>query len=113
MSQLIVDVRSGVRMLVKYPTLSVVAILTLGLGIGLSTTVFSVVNGGLFKGLPFPDAGRVVAVVATNPGQNQPLQPIGVQDLAVIEQRQTSFERLGAFNFSPMNVATARDRGRR
>ncbi|MGH9203728.1 MAG: hypothetical protein ACRD2A_21080 [Vicinamibacterales bacterium] len=39
----------------KYPTLSCVAVLTLGLGIGLSTTVFSVVNGGLFKVLPFPD----------------------------------------------------------
>src|SRR5437762_1137598 len=113
MSQLITDVRSGVRMLVKYPTLSVVAILTLGLGIGLSTTVFSVVNGGLFKGLPFPDADRVVAVVATNPSQNQPRLPIAVQDLTVIEQRQTSFERLGAYGFSAMNVASAAgDEGR-
>ena len=40
MNQLISDVRSGIRMLVKYPTLSLVAVLTLGLGIGLSTTVF-------------------------------------------------------------------------
>ena len=63
------DIRSGLRMLVKYPTLSVVAILTLGLGIGLSTTVFCVVNGGLFKGLPFPDADRIAALVSTNPGQ--------------------------------------------
>ena len=44
-------------MLVKYPMLSVVAILTLGLGVGLSTTVFCIINGGLFKGLPFPAAG--------------------------------------------------------
>ena len=58
MNQLFTDIRSGVRMLVKYPTLSLVAALTLGLGIGLSTTVFCVVNGGLFKGLPFPDADR-------------------------------------------------------
>ena len=50
-------------MLVKYPTLSLVAVLTLGLGIGLSTTVFCVVNGGLFKGLPFPNADRIVSVV--------------------------------------------------
>ena len=57
MNQLLTDVRSGLRMLVKYPTLSIVAILTLGLGIGLSTTVFCVINGGLFKGLPFPDGG--------------------------------------------------------
>src|SRR3954449_4947281 len=97
MGQLLTDVRSGVRMLVKYPTLSTVAILTLGLGIGLSTTVFCVVNGGLFKGLPFPDADRVVALVATNPAQNQPRQPVAVQDLAVFLERQTSFDRIGAY----------------
>ena len=70
-------------MLVKDPTLSVVAVLTLGLGIGLSTTVFCVVNGGLFKGLPFPDADRIVALVATNPSQNEDEIPISVQDLGI------------------------------
>ncbi len=72
MNHLLTDVRSGVRMLVKYPMLSLVAIVTLGVGIGLSTTVFCVVNGGLFKGLPFDDAERLVSVVATNASQNQP-----------------------------------------
>jgi len=107
------DVRSGLRMLVKYPTLSLVAILTLGLGIGLSTTVFCVVNGGLFKGLPFPDADRIVAVVATNPAQNQPRLPIPVQDLAVWQSRQTSFEKFGAFWFSPINLSTEEGRPER
>ncbi|MBW8896479.1 MAG: hypothetical protein JF613_09910, partial [Acidobacteria bacterium] len=78
MNQIATDIRSGVRMLVKYPMLSVVAIVTFGLGIGLSTTVFCVVNGGLFKGLPFPEADRIVAVVGTNPSQNQPQQPISI-----------------------------------
>jgi putative ABC transport system permease protein len=96
MNQLFTDLRSGVRMLVKYPTLSIVAVLTLGLGIGLSTTVFCVVNGGLFKGLPFPDADRVVAVVGTNPTQKQPRQPISVQDLAIWKELQTSFDKFGA-----------------
>src|SRR6476469_3876230 len=100
MHQLFTDIRSGVRMLVKYPTLSLVAILTLGLGIGLSTTVFCVVNGGLFKGLPFPDADRIVSLVATNPAQNQPRQPIGVQDLEIWKSRQTSFDRIGAYLFA-------------
>jgi predicted permease len=100
-------------MLVKYPTLSTVAILTLGLGIGLSTTVFCVVNGGLFKGLPFPDAGRIVALVATNPGQNQPRQPIAVQDLAVFLERQTSFDRIGAYGFAALNLSTEEGRPER
>jgi predicted permease len=104
MNQLFTDIRSGIRMLFKYPTLSTVAVLTLGLGIGLSTTVFCVVNGGLFKGLPFPDGDRVVALVSTT--QNQPRQPISVQDFAVWQERQTSFAKIGAFGFAPMNLST-------
>src|SRR5579862_7761067 len=98
MSQLYTDIKSGIRMLFKYPTLSIVAVLTLGLGIGLSTTVFCVVNGGMFKGLPFPDAGRVVAVVGTRAGQqdnnNNNQIGISVQDIVVYQSRQTTFERL-------------------
>ena len=100
-------------MLIKYPTLSFVAVLTLGLGIGLSTTVFCVVNGGLFKGLPFPDAERVVAVVATSPQQNQPRQPISDQDLVVWQARQTSFEHLGAYDFTAASLSTADGRPER
>jgi putative ABC transport system permease protein len=113
MSQLFTDLRSGVRMLVKYPTLSVVAVLTLGLGIGLSTTVFCVVNGGLFKGLPFPDAERIVAVVATNPGQNQPQQPISVHDFVIWKERQSSFETIGPYGFSPVNLSNEEGRPER
>jgi putative ABC transport system permease protein len=113
MNHLWTDLRSGVRMLVKYPTLSFVAIVTLGLGIGLGTTVFCVVNGGLFKGLPFPDADRVVSVVATRSSQNQPRQPISVHDLAVLQARQTSFEKFGAFGFAPMNLASEEGRPER
>ena len=113
MGQLITDVRSGVRMLVKYPTLSIVAVLTLGLGIGLSTTVFCLVNGGLFKGLPFPDADRIVAVVATNHAQNQPRLPISVHDFAVWEERQTSFDKIGQYGFLPVNLSTEEGRPER
>jgi hypothetical protein len=113
MTQLLADLQSGVRMLVKYPTLSVVAILTLGLGIGLSTTVFCVVNGGLFKGLPFADPDRVVSLVSTRLAQSQPRQPVSEHDLAVWEARQTVFERLGAFTVAPVNLATGDGRPER
>lgn len=113
MGQLVTDIRSGLRMLVKYPTLSVVAILTLGLGIGLSTTVFCIINGGMFKGLPVPDADRIVAVVGTNPSQNQPQQPISVRDLVVWKARQTSFEEFGEYGSAPMNLSTEEGRPER
>ena len=113
MHQLVTDIRSGIRMLVKYPTLSIVAVLTLGLGIGLSTTVFCVVNGGLFKGLPFANADRIVALVATNLSQNQPRLPMTVPDIAVFLERQSSFERVGAFGFNHVNLANEEGRPER
>src|SRR5262245_10498332 len=113
MPQLLTDVRSGLRMLVKYPTLSVVAILTLGLGIGLSTTVYCVVNDGLFKGLPFPDADRIVAVANTRPAQHQPQPAISVQNLLLWNERQTSFEKFGAYSAAARNPASEEGRPQR
>jgi putative ABC transport system permease protein len=100
-------------MLAKYPMLSSVAVLTLGLGIGLSTTVFCVVNGGLFKGLPFPDADRIVALVSSTPSQNQPRQPVSVHDVVVFQERQTSFAKVGAYSFAPINLAAGDGRPER
>ena len=113
MNQLTSDIRSGLRLLIRYPTLSLVAVLTLGLGIGLSTTVFCVVNSALFKGLPFPDANRIVALVATNRSQQQPRQPISSQDLVVWLERQTVFDQIGAYAFAPVNLATGDGRPER
>ena len=113
MHQLLSDVQSGVRMLIKYPTLSIVSIVTLGLGIGLSTTVFCVVNGGLFKGLPFPDADRIVSVVGTNAAKKEFQEPVPAQDLAVFLERQTSFERIGAFGQTAVNLSTEEGRPER
>lgn len=100
-------------MLVRYPMLSLVAILTLGVGIGLSTTVFSVVNGGLFKGLPFPNADRIVSVFSSNVAQRQPQLPVSVHDLAVYESSQTSFEVMGAYRPVPFNLSVEEGRPER
>jgi putative ABC transport system permease protein len=60
------DVRYGIRMLAKEPGFTVVAILTLALGIGANTAVFSVVNSFLFKPLPVRDPNRLVVVANHN-----------------------------------------------
>lgn len=100
-------------MLLLYPTLSLVAVVTLGVGIGLGTIVFSVVNGALFKGLPFPDSDRIVAVMTRRTAQNQGPQAISVHDLAVFQERQTSFEQVGAYGFTPLNVSAEDERPER
>ena len=62
------DVRHGVRMLRSNPVFSAVALLTLAIGIGANTAVFSVVNSVLLKPLPYPKASELVGVWQAAPG---------------------------------------------
>src|SRR5438105_4418774 len=61
------DVRFGLRMLLKTPGFTVVAVATLGLSIGANTAIFSLVNGVLLRPLPFPDAERIIYIEGRNP----------------------------------------------
>jgi len=67
MHQLIGDIRYGTRMLVKRPGLSALAIVALALGIGLTTTMFSIVYAAVLKGLPYERSDRLVAIFRTVP----------------------------------------------
>ena len=104
------DLRSGIRALRTYPTLSTVAIITLGLGLGLSTTVFCVVNGALFKGLPFEEPDRVVVLFGTKPSEHDTYRQIPVQDMPVWQSRQTAFDVLGPYSTTSVNLSS--DEGR-
>ena len=68
MNMLILDLRYALRILLKAPAFMAIAIVTLALGIGANTALFSVVNGVLLNPLPYPDSKQLVAVYGNAPG---------------------------------------------
>ncbi len=96
MSTLIQDVRYGLRMLAKNPGFTAVAVLTLALGIGANTAVFSSVNAMLLRPFPFPHLDRIMAIMETVPKQN--LEGIGAApaNFRDWQDQGRSFESLAA-----------------
>jgi hypothetical protein len=67
MERLWQDVRYAVRTLCKTPGFTVIAVLTLALGIGVNTSMFSVIHATMLGGLPYPEESRLVRVFRTSP----------------------------------------------
>ena len=83
--------------------MAALAVIALGLGIGLTTTMFSIVNGAVLRGLPFPESDRILHLAPFNIAEQDDLDT-NVHAFAELSQRQRSFEQLAAFQFQSTNV---------
>jgi predicted permease len=96
MSTLLGDIRFSVRTLSKSPGFTLVSVLTMALGIGALSSIFSVVNAVLLRALPYEDAGRLVLVDGVNEKEEGQRWPISYPDFVDWSRRQRSFEALAA-----------------
>jgi predicted permease len=105
------DLRFGLRMLRKNPGFTAVAVLTLALGIGANTAVFTVVNGVLLRPMPFPEADRLFLVSLTPRGGPFEWQPgVADTDYPAFREQDKVFEQIASFSIgTTANLTGASD----
>jgi predicted permease len=110
MRSLFKDIRFAIRMLYKTPSLSLIAVLTVALGVGATTHTFSVVYGSVIKGLPFEGSERLMSVSWTRPSHGITQSSVPSHDWMDWREQQTVFEDLAGYYPGTVNVAD--DEGR-
>jgi putative ABC transport system permease protein len=101
--------RHAVRSLLRHKTLSLLAVVCMGLGIGTCVTLFTAINPWLYRPLPYPAAGRLVTVRETLPeggGQWSGRTLLSAANYLDWQARARSFDNMGAFERTEYNLST-------
>jgi len=102
------DLRYSLRMVRKTPTFAVVAVLTLALGVGANTAIFSIVNAVLLRPLPFPEPDRLVRISFNEPGLGLRDVPYSVPELDDLRNRAGVFTDVSTIVGGSVNLTGAR-----
>src|SRR5262245_23101830 len=95
------DLRFGTRTLVRSRSFAVVAVLTLALGIGVNSAMFSLVNAVLLRPLPFADPARLVMLYETRPDRSQ--NTVSGHEFNAWRERSHAFEQMAIYNYGTFN----------
>jgi putative ABC transport system permease protein len=106
MDRLKLDLVYALRNLRKSPGYAIITILTLALGIGANTAIFSVVNGVILKPLPFPQSDRLVFITSQFPGLGFDQFWVSSPEFLEFRERNQSFQEVGAYTASAVNLGT-------
>src|SRR5262245_23519266 len=107
MSAFLQDLRYGLRVLTRSPGFAVTAILTLAIGIGAATAMFTVVNGVLLKPLAYPDADRIVSISTVFTNRGRAIPRLGGGDVVDVRSIRDTFESIASYNGGEMGVQVA------
>lgn len=103
---MLADLHFAFRQLRKDPGFTAVAVLTIALGIGANTAVFTVVNAVLLKPLPWPDSHRVVSVWESNPARGLPQAPMAAAQFLDLRRDAKSFAALAVWSPVAVNLVS-------
>src|SRR6202453_5194900 len=110
MGTLLQDIRYSLRMLAKNPGFAAIAVLTLALGIGANTALFSVVNGVLLNPLEYPHSGQLVTVYGKTPGFAR--APISYPNFLDWQRATRTFSSMALYRNEPYNLTGTRSEER-
>ena len=102
------DIRYAFRIMRKSPGFTLIIILTLALGIGANTSIFSIVNAVLLRSLPYYDPSRLVKITFNNPGIGLRDIPFSVPELEDLKSRAGVFEEVSVVLSGPTNLTGAK-----